>query len=48
MGPWVIPTNFEMEKMISEHNGKIKALSFRTKKTDEIIAKDEKEALESH
>ena len=37
-----------MQKMISEHNGKLKALSFRTKKTDEIIAKGDKEALECH
>ena len=34
--------------MISELNGKLKALSFRTNKTDEIITKDEKEALERH
>ena len=34
-----------MEKMISEPNGKLKALSFRTKKTDKIIAKGDKEAL---
>ena len=47
-GPTVIPTNFKMEKMISELNGKLKALSFRTKKTDEIIAKGDKEALERH
>ena len=44
----MIPTNFKMEKMISELNGKLKALSFRTKKTDEIIAKGDKEALERH
>ena len=37
-----------MEKMISELTGKLKALSFRTKKTDEIIAKGDKEALERH
>ena len=37
-----------MEKMISELNGKLKALSFRTNKTDEIIAKGDKEALERH
>ena len=37
-----------MEKMISELKGKLKALSFRTKKTDEIIAKGDKEALERH
>jgi len=37
-----------MEKMISELNGKLKALSFRTNKTDEIIAKVDKEALERH
>lgn len=37
-----------MEKMISELNGKLNALSFRTKKTDEIIAKGDKEALERH
>ena len=34
--------------MISEYNGKLKALSFRTKKTGEIMAKGHKEALESH
>ena len=37
-----------MEKMISELNGKLNALSFRTKRTDEIIAKGDKEALERH
>ena len=37
-----------MEKMISELNGKLTALSFRTKKTNEIIAKGDKEALERH
>ena len=47
-GPSVILTNFKMEKMISELNGKLKALSFRTNKTDEIIAKSDKEALERH
>ena len=44
----MIPTNFKMEKMISEPNGKLKALSFRTKKTDKIIAKGDKEALGRH
>ena len=44
-GPRVIPTNFKMEKMISELNGKLKALSFQTKKTDEVITKGDKEAL---
>ena len=34
-----------MEKMISELNGKLKALSFQTKKTDEVITKGDKEAL---
>ena len=37
-----------MEKMISELNEKLKALSFRTNKTDEIIAKGDKEVLERH
>ena len=37
-----------MEKMISELNGKLKALNFRTNKTDEIITKGDKEALERH
>ena len=37
-----------MEKMISELNEKLKALSFFTKKTDEIIAKGDKEALDRH
>lgn len=35
-----------MEMMISELNGKLQVLSFWTKKTDEIIAKGDKEALE--
>ena len=34
--------------MISELNEKLKALSFFTKKTDEIIAKGDKEALDRH
>ena len=37
-----------MEKLISELNAKLKTLSFRIKKTDEIIAKSDKEALERH
>ena len=37
-----------MEKMISELNAKFKTLSFQFKKTDEIIAKCDKEALERH
>ena len=37
-----------MEKLITELNRKLKALSFRTKKTDEITAKGDKEALERH
>ena len=37
-----------MEKMISELNAKLKTLNFRIKKTDEIIAKCDKEALERH
>ena len=44
----MIPTIFKMEKMISELNGKLKALNFRTNKTDEIITKGDKEALERH
>ena len=36
-----------MEKMIGELNGKLKALSFRTKETDESIAKGDK-ALQRH
>ena len=34
--------------MISELNGRLKALSFRTNKTNEIIVKGDKEALERH
>ena len=34
--------------MISELNGRLKALSFRTNKTNEIIIKGDKEALERH
>ena len=34
-----------MEKMISELNGKLKTLSFRTKKTDKIIARGDKASI---
>ena len=34
-----------MKKMISELNGKLKALSFRTKKTDKIIARGDKASI---
>ena len=37
-----------MGKMISELTGKLKTLSYRIKKTDEIIPKGDKEALERH
>ena len=35
-----------MEKQQTELNGKIKTLSFRVKKTDEILQKDDRVALE--
>ena len=35
-----------MEKQQTELNGKIKTLSFRVKKTDEILQKDDQVALE--
>ena len=37
-----------MGKMISELTGKLKTLSYRIKKTNEIIPKGDKEALERY
>ena len=37
-----------MGKMISKLTGKLKTLSYRIKKTDEIITKGDKEALERY
>ena len=35
-----------MEKQLTDLDGKIKALNFRVKKTDEILQKDDRVALE--
>ena len=37
-----------MEKQIAELNGKIKTLALRVNKTDEILRKDDRVALERH